>query len=257
MSILDQYNMNFPAHSNAIDLFKNEWSSQLPGFDNSGVSALFNDHRIRLFEEHLDGGFKDKTVLELGPLEGGHTCMMSELGASKITSIEANQRAYMKCLVSKEIFGFKNTELLLGDFNKYIEPGQERHFDFALASGVIYHCVDPVKTLHDLSLCSDVIGIWSHYYDEDICRAIYGNRFDYRGSRSEAAGIDIVYHRLEYEEALDWDGFCGGAAPFTNWISKADWERLFAHLGFDFTILAGGNEHPNGPEFTAIARKQR
>ena len=49
------------------------------------------------------GGLSGKSVLELGPLEGGHTYMLEQLGATDITSVEANARAFLKCLIIEAV----------------------------------------------------------------------------------------------------------------------------------------------------------
>ena len=63
----------------------------VPGFE-TGSSALFDDIRIKWLEAQL-GSFAGQRVLDLGPLEGGHTCMMENAGAS-VVAIEGNQRPF-------------------------------------------------------------------------------------------------------------------------------------------------------------------
>ena len=67
-----------------------------------GFAQLFEDDRILWDEEKL-GKFLSKRVLELGPLEGAHTYMLQQLGAKEIISIESNKRAFLKCLIIKNI----------------------------------------------------------------------------------------------------------------------------------------------------------
>src|SRR5688572_27997205 len=65
-----------PSAQNALDLFKGEWSCRLP--DSIGLVAstvpvrAFEDYRVEWFSRAI-GGFAGKRVLELGPLEAGHT----------------------------------------------------------------------------------------------------------------------------------------------------------------------------------------
>lgn len=125
---IGQYIKSIPSHQNAIDIFKGEWSSRLPDpYVNlsAGSLPLFEDARIIWADEKL-GGFKDKTVLELGPLEGGHTFMLERLGASSIISIESNKRAFLKCLIVKNILQLKRTQFLLGDFMTYLHKNQDK-----------------------------------------------------------------------------------------------------------------------------------
>jgi hypothetical protein len=72
MSILDAYTDAYPTVDNALDIFKGEWSSHLPGFEKSGTAALFEDPRLLSIIDKC-GGLSGKKCLELGPLEGGHT----------------------------------------------------------------------------------------------------------------------------------------------------------------------------------------
>jgi hypothetical protein len=66
MSIVDQYVTSTPSMQNALDIFKGEWSSRLPGplaQLRAGTTPLFEDPRIKWGVAELDG-VKDKTVFE-------------------------------------------------------------------------------------------------------------------------------------------------------------------------------------------------
>src|SRR5688500_14163804 len=80
--ILDAYIHTAPSPQTAADIFKGEWSSRLPvaGLE-SGGAELFNDERVKWGVEQI-GGVEGKTVLDLGPLEGGHSAMFERLGAA-------------------------------------------------------------------------------------------------------------------------------------------------------------------------------
>ena len=81
MSILDQYVTSAYTPQDALDIFKGEWSSKLPeplaGLE-SGSIPLFEDGRIEWALAQL-GGIESKTVIELGPLEAGHSYMLERL----------------------------------------------------------------------------------------------------------------------------------------------------------------------------------
>ena len=68
--------------------------------------------------------------------------MMQKAGASKVISVEANNREFLKCLIVKQMLDLKNVKFLFGDFNRYLEQ-QERRFDVVVASGVLYHMTNP------------------------------------------------------------------------------------------------------------------
>jgi hypothetical protein len=100
-SILDSYINEAPSHQAAFRVFEGEWSSNVPGYG-CGSAGVFDDNRIKFFAEQC-GGFQGKRVLELGPLEGGHTSMIANAGAANITAIESNTRAFLKCLKCSKI----------------------------------------------------------------------------------------------------------------------------------------------------------
>ena len=63
-----------------------------------------------------------------------------------MTAIEANTRAYLKCLIAKELLDMSRLGFLLGDFMEYLR-GDPDHVDVCFASGVLYHVPNPVETL--------------------------------------------------------------------------------------------------------------
>ena len=106
-SILDAYVKSAPSAQNALDIFKGEWASVLPPPYNhlqAGGIPLFQDQRAAWALEQL-GGCQGQRVLELGPLEGAHSYILQQHGAASVTAIEANTRAYLKCLIVKELLG--------------------------------------------------------------------------------------------------------------------------------------------------------
>ncbi len=130
----------FPAPENAAWVFEGEWSSAVPGLP-TGKIGLFEDGRILWFEEKL-GGFAGVKVLELGPLEGGHTYMMTQRGA-EVIAIESNLRAWLRCLVVKQAVPISGATFLLGDFTKYFNTNRA-HFDFILAQACCITCSTPL-----------------------------------------------------------------------------------------------------------------
>jgi hypothetical protein len=169
VAVLDHYVTCAPNPQNALDLFKGEWASKLPAplaHLDAGENVLFEDPRIPWAAEKL-GGVNGKDVLELGPLEAGHTYMLEQLGAASILSVESNTRAFLKCLVIKELLGLEKAHFICGDFVEYLRSGNER-FDVVIASGVLYHMKNPAELIALLSQATDKIFIWTHYYDRDL-----------------------------------------------------------------------------------------
>ena len=258
MTILDRYVQVHPNPQVAVDIFAGTWSCSFPDpyqHLQAGTIPLFTDSRVPWAAEHL-GGFADRTVLELGPLEAAQTYMLENLGAKAITAIEANTLAYLKCLVVKEILGLQRAKFICGDFMPYMRETTDS-FDVCFASGVLYHMQRPAEMIGHAARLADRIFIWTHYFDEQIMteRPDLAVRHPTHGPATYA-GFSHTLHRQEYQTSLDWQGFCGGNAPFSYWMSHEDILRCLRHFGFDqieTSFETSANEHPGGPNFAVAA----
>jgi len=261
MDILDQYVVRLPSAQNVVDLFDGEWSSKMPEgsglVSTPGTAALFSDGRIS-WAESVFGGFADKNILELGPLEAAHSYMMQSAGAKSITAIEANSRAFLKCLCIKELFNLNRVSFKFGDFVSFLEQNKNK-FDIAIASGVLYHMADPVRVLDLIASAADKIFIWTHYFDKDLIG---------RNESSAARFGEIetaTYQGFEYrfasqaykQEALDWSGFCGGPEKSSKWLTKDSIVGFLNKAGFtDIREQFHQPDHQNGPAFAICAQRQ-
>lgn len=219
-----------PSHQNALDIFEGAWASDLgPIFPGaiSGSAAHFGpderiDYAVRLFGKHgrLDG----MRVLELGPLEGGHTFTLENLGAS-VLAIDSNPDAFLKCLITKEIAGNRNARFMLGDFVEYMMVTEQR-FDLVFACGVLYHMSDPIRAVEAMARVTDRCFVWTHVYDD----------LTYDGpTRREFVREDfptIPLFRLDYGATMNAKKFWGGNRPQAAWLRKEDMLKLFRHYGF-------------------------
>ena len=217
-SILDAYVRSAPSAQNAVDIFKGEWASQFPAALSDPVLAggipLFEDIRITSAIEQL-GGVEGMRVLELGPLEGAHSYMLELYGAASVIAIESNTRAYLKCLISKEILNLQRVKFLCGDFLEYLKASAER-FDLILANGVLYHMRNPVELLFLLAKHTDRVNIWTHYYDDRIKSDIHLRHKFPSSATAEVEGFRHSLYRQEYQVSLEQAGFCGGNEGYSN-----------------------------------------
>jgi hypothetical protein len=257
-SALTNYVKTSPTHQNAVDIFKGEWSSSLPTQDEplqSGGIPLFADDRLAWALDRF-GGIAGNTVLELGPLEGGHSFMLERAGASQIIAIEANASAFLKCLISKEIFNLQRVSFKLGDFVEYLRTNTA-HFDAGIACGVLYHMLNPLELLALLSKTVDRLFVWTHYYDEQIIQsnAALSPRFR-RSQRCSFEDREVKGYRQEYQAALEWSGFCGGSAETSVWLTREDIITSTEHFGLRIVDIAFDEpRHPNGPCFAFVAKR--
>ena len=260
INILDVYVHRKPSHQNILDLFAGEWSSTMPVdtglVATPGNARLFEDDRIK-WAEKIFGGFKGLSVLELGPLEGGHSRMLQVMGADKVVAIEANTRAFLKCLCIKEIFKLDRVEFKLGDFILYLRNVRIK-YDVVLASGVLYHMQDPIETLDLISSVTDKIFLWTHYYDKELL----DSRGDIRskfGSIETSTYKDFKYNSVKYhyQGALKWQGFCGGSESTSIWLFRNSITSYLDRLGFEIQIDFDCPNHLNGPSFAICAVRHR
>ena len=259
MDILDSYVLGVPVNQNILDVFKGEWSSKLPaklGLNTEpGTAQLFEDGRVTWAEE-IFGRFAKWNILELGPLEGGHSYMFQNRGADNIISIEANTRAFLKCLCIKEILKLDRVDFRLGDFMSFLRNDGGK-YDMVFASGVLYHMEEPIELLKLISKVSDRTMIWTHYYDEkmmatrpDLLNKFSGvNSFEYEG-------ISYDYSTQSYQEALNWSGFCGGPKPVSKWLTRNSILKALKNFGYnDIKINFDSFDHQNGPSFAICAQR--
>jgi hypothetical protein len=257
-TILDVYYRTAPSAQNAVDVFKGEWTSKFPApYENltGGSSTLFTDPRVAWALEQL-AGVSNQSVLELGPLEGGHSYMLDQAGAASVLAIEANSRAYLKCLIAQQILGMKGVSFQLGDFNVYLDT-TDKQFDFIHSAGVLYHMADPVRLLQLIAKHTRRTYIWTHYFDEKIVNATKKLRRRFPStSTQQIDGQIYTLHKQDYRSSLQQLNFYGGAAPYSNWLTREDILKALKQFGFDqITLGKDQPDHPNGPNFELVAIK--
>jgi SAM-dependent methyltransferase len=252
MDILDQYVTTLPTEQNAIDLFKTEWTSTVPGVE-SGHAALFEDGRIHWFLDQI-GSHDGYTALELGPLEAGHTYILEKSKVKSVVSIEANSRAFVKCLIVKNILEYRKTHFLLGDFQEYLAQAPSNSFDISIASGVLYHMQDPATLIKNLCrVTNKAILLWTHYYDKALLEqnaTVVTSKFG-DTVKTDYDGVDIELTEFLYQSSLEWSGFCGGSKHSAQWLRRQDIMKLFDTYGWEMKAISNDDKlHPHGPAFT-------
>ncbi len=259
----DSFCREMPGPRTAIELFAGQWSSRLPPpFEDltGAISPLFDDARIRWADSQM-GGVRGMRVVELGPLEGGHTFMLERLGAAEITAIEANRGAFLRCLIVKDLLGLNRARFLCGDFVTYLGEAARTspdRWDLCLAVGVLYHQQDPVLLLDLASRTSDRILLWTHYYDERVISSRPELAVDFTSvSEATTAGFRHTLYRHEYGAVLGCERFCGGLVTWTSWMSKEDILGCLDYLGFEVLEVGFDQpDHPNGPAVCIAAARR-
>jgi len=251
-----------PGPQTAVDLFAGQWISEWPSpYENltGGTVALFEDDKITWGIDQF-GGVKNMRVLELGPLEGGHTFMLDRLGVSEVTAIEANKQAFLRCLVAKEILSIPSARFLCGDFMAYLNDAVDRgaHWDLCLASGVLYHQQEPVTLLELATQVSDRIYLWTQFYDANIIerRPDLAAKFSLP-VETTAAGFQHSLYRYDYgHSVLGSLRFLGGLKSWATWMTRADILGAIQHFGFEPIGVVDDTGHPNGPALYLTAERR-
>ncbi len=250
--VFDRYVAAPPAPQNAVDALPG-WRTALPVEAGAvaGPLALTEDDRIRWLLGRT-GPLDGQRVLELGPLDGGHTAMLHAAGAARIDAVEANRLAYLRCLVTKELLGLDRARFHLGDFAQGLGSAEGR-YDLVVASGVLYHLAEPHALLARLAARTDRLFLWTHIHDAAAMPEGDPRRgaFTGRVREAEAAGVALKLHERGYQGSERDVAFCGGLRDRHAWMERDGLLALLAALGF--SEIATAHDDPGAPGGPALS----
>jgi len=253
----DRYIAKAPSQQNAVDALPG-WITAFPPATGirAGTLPLAFDTRISWAAERL-GGVAGARVLELGPLDGGHTYMLHEAGAARIDAVEANSLAYLRCLVLKEILGLSRARFHLGDFTQDLSAVGAR-WDVVIACGVLYHLSDPAALLLRLAAATDALYIWTHVFDAAAMPPGDPRRGALTGAMRRAAlgEVTVELHERSYHGAERAIAFCGGPRDRHVWMDRTGLLAGLRSLGFSQIEIAHDQpDAPAGPALSILARR--
>jgi hypothetical protein len=241
---------------NAVDTVDGWNTSFPPRYElKAGSLATYNDPRI-IWAMECFGSLDGRHVLELGPLEGSHTAMIEAAGA-RVDAIEANQHAFMRCLITKEILGLTRSKFWLGDFLKALE-NWEQSYDLIVACGVLYHLKNPLSLIELVARRTNAVYFWTHVVTEesmprsDPRRLVIAPEVE----NLQFRGMNMRAYRRTYANAENNVTFCGGIADEHRWLHRDDLLEALKVVGF--TDIRTAHEEPNhlyGPALSIFARK--
>ncbi|MEJ0095236.1 MAG: class I SAM-dependent methyltransferase [Methylocella sp.] len=247
--IKETFSASFPSHQAGMDLFEDGWYSRMPEGSGlvGGQADNFSDVRVAWAAKVL-GGLAGKTILELGPFEAYSTSQFEAMGAASVLSIEGSASNFLKCLLVKNIIGL-NATFLYGDFTKFVEITKNR-FDICWASGVLYHLTSPIEFLEGISNVSDVIFIWTQYYDKEVI-ASHPTAHLYQEQKKKIVdygGKKLTLHGRDYPERAATAPFSGGGDVMSYWMELDDITHVLRHRGFNRIEMGVNHPHfPAGP----------
>jgi hypothetical protein len=170
------------------------------------------------------------------------------------TAVEANRRAFLKCLVMKEVVGTLRARFLLGDFVAYIHEWPTARFDVGITSGVLYHTPEPVELLAPLARACDRLHLGTHHYDPELVeqRPEVAARFRAADTRS-VEGFMHTLHQHCYKAARFTPGFCGSPC----WMTRGDIIGALRHFGHErIEIGLEEPDHRHGPALGHVSARE-
>jgi uncharacterized protein DUF1698 len=237
-----------PSAQNEIDIFAGRWASDLsdliPGTHAGPAKHFTADPRPRYAMEAFahEAAGRRLRVLELGPLEGGHTYQFERMGVEEIVAVEANVEAFLKCLIVKNRVGLHKARFLLGDAVEYLKADTSR-YDFIFCCGILYHMRDPLALIELMAARTDRIFVWTHYHTVQ-------SRPGLPQETVQRGGEAYTYHQLVYRDR-EIGTFWGGNKPAASFMARDDILRAFAQQGFaNVRIHDEDLSHPGGPCFS-------
>jgi len=256
--VLDEYIVGMPGAQNAVNILPG-WHQSFPPAVGvvAGDSAFYQDPRIAWALERY-GSLENQAVLELGPLEGGHTYFLEQQNPAFIHAIEANKLSFLRCLIAKEILGMSKAKFFIGDLMQWLH-NTEVHYDLIVASGVLYHMQDPLLMLELMGKHTNAFYLWTHYMSDAAMPQDDPRRGALIGDIEvhDFHGLPVRLSKRSYYGAWRDKSFCGGVHDIHRWIEKDDLVAAIRALGFtDVRIAHDEPDHRNGPAFSVFARRE-
>ena len=165
-----------------------------------------------------------KRVVEFGPLDGCMTGSLVAAGVASVTCVEVRLANVLKVLVSRQVMGWPNVELVIDDMHN-VDGHAYGQFDLVVAHGVYYHSAAPFRFLENLTTLGDTIFLGGYCADPDQPRA-------------PLVTLQYGEHTVRaqpFREKPANDG--AGVHPSGYYFVPADLIRLFEAWGFDVEVV--------------------
>ena len=182
----------------------------------------------------------DKSILEVGCLEGSHTIGLCQF-AKQVYAIDSRIENVVKSIVRSNLFGYQpiiqpcNVEIA-EEFNRLPEVDIIHHV------GVLYHLQDPVNHLKACARkCRTGLLLDTHYATRDMANATIN-----------LDGKDYPY--FKYREG-GRDEIFSGMYDHAKWLLLDDLVRLLKESGFNQVVVASNEMQRNGPRVSIYAAK--
>ncbi len=130
----------------------------------TGVDAP-NDIRTHLVVDSCGGSLDDRSVVDLGCLEGAFTIAFAQRGAAHALGIEAREISVRRADLARDLLGATTAEFVVADIKD--ELVRRKPFDVVFAAGILYHVANPASLLRIMrNACTHVALVDTHVAGE-------------------------------------------------------------------------------------------
>jgi SAM-dependent methyltransferase len=196
-----------------------------------------NDFRVEQFATLFPDA---QEVLELGSMEGGHSCgLANRPGISTVLALEGRKENIERAEFVKRLLGVENIKFVQANLE---EPGVLARFgvfDAVFCCGLLYHLPKPWELLAQIAQVSSGLFLSTHFCQPDKATVNHG-------------GYDGVwYHEGSVQHPLS------GLSMQSFWPTLLSLESMLQDVGFAHIEIVHTNEaHENGPILNLAARKE-
>lgn len=202
-----------------------------------GGSSDYGSIRISMLnlpEIHNLINFQGKSIIELGPLEGGNSIILENFNIQSNISIEGRVESYLKCCMIKNIYDLNKTKFYLDDV---MNISEEKYgtFEIAVVLGLLYHLDNPLKLLKKIGAMVDTVILSTHYADEAS---------PYRNAKEiQITEDDRIYQGRMYIENPEIDPNAG-LQNYSFWPYEKDLFNMCNDSGFKKINVIKKNVNP-------------
>jgi len=192
---------------------------------------LEQSKKLREIMDKIPYDFKDKDVMELGPLVGVHSHTLQNMGVKRVIAIEGRQQNYEECLYNKLTYNMDKCIFVLANIKGSVIP-EFKKVDICVAFRLLHHLNNPYNVIKKIAKITD-----------NIC--IYYRVANYLSIGSCPSNIEISSHGYKGKRCIEGFNRVSGMQKYSIWLYKDDLLRLLKDVGFSIISIIEEGEEPS------------
>jgi hypothetical protein len=180
---------------------------------------LEQSRELREIMDRIPYDFKDKEVMELGPLVGVHSYTLQNMGVKRVIAIEGRQQNYEECLYNKITYNMDKCIFVLANIKGTV-INDVKNIDICVAFRVLHHLNNPYQVIKKISKITDNLCIF-YRVASDNC----------------PDGPETMIHGYKGKRCTEGFNRVSGMQKYSIWLYKEELLRLLKDVGFTNTIL--------------------